>query len=93
MAASAVEVESLQLTNDQTLHWYHPADDPNVSYGFCSNCGSSLFWRESDQSTNWSICAGTLDQPTGLRTTQILYASEAADYHSLDPSVEQLATE
>ena len=35
-----------------------------------------------------SIAAGTLDQPTGLRTVLAMYADEAADYHRLDDTLE-----
>ena len=35
-----------------------------------------------------TIAAGTLDQPTGLRTVLAIYADEAADYHRLDDALE-----
>jgi hypothetical protein len=50
-------------------------------------CGSTLFWR-SDGNPDWtSIAAGTLDQPTGLRTQAAWWTAEAADYHELDQSI------
>ncbi len=93
MAATRAERERIVIGSADTLSWFHPADDPNVGYGFCSTCGSSLFWRDSEESSTWSICAGTLDQPTGLSTEIIYFASEAGDYHRLDPRIVQLATE
>jgi hypothetical protein len=50
--------------------------------GFCSECGSSLFWDAPGRPTV-SIAAGTLDGTTGLRTTAHWYVSQAADYYEL----------
>jgi len=67
-----------------------------VAYGFCQQCGSSLFWKviavppgESEQKLDHiAIWAGTLDPPTGLSTELAIYAEDASDYHTLDTSIE-----
>jgi len=46
-----------------------------------------LFWRSSSHAAQWSICAGTLDPPTGLTTTANHFADQASDYHHLDADV------
>ena len=70
------------MTSADTLAWYEPAD--GVFYGFCSRCGSSLFFKtDAEGPTNISIMAGTLTQPTGLVTSADWWASQAADYHQL----------
>jgi len=79
MAATAVAADRLRMLASETLRWYHPAE--GVHYGFCGRCGSSLFWKADALSSTVSIAAGTLDQPTGLRTTAAWWVSEAADYH------------
>lgn len=85
MAAAGAATADVEFSADETLAWYERV--PGVEYGFCSSCGSSLFWRASDKPGHLSICAGTLDQPTGLVTDGILFASEAGDYHALEPHV------
>jgi hypothetical protein len=61
------------------LRWYE-AD--GRARGFCNGCGASLFWRaEDDEQT--SIAAGTLDQPTGLRTVAHIYTADAGDYYEI----------
>ena len=94
MAASNCSRNELRIVEDETLTWYHPDDDPNVAYGFCARCGSSLFWKvvngPPDQLERISICAGTLDQPTELNTEKVLFAEEIADYHVLAPEAEIL---
>ncbi|MGI9616922.1 MAG: GFA family protein [Acidimicrobiales bacterium] len=87
MAASAAAVADIEIVDSSTLRWYHPADDPAIGYAFCSTCGSSLFWRPSHDAAQWSICAGSLDPPTGLATTANWFADRAGDYHRLDPDL------
>ncbi len=85
MAASGCRRSRLDLKTDDTLRWYEPA--PGVAYGFCAVCGSTLFWRTDDDPDWISICAGTLDRPTGLTTTAAWWTAEASDYHELDPNI------
>ncbi|WP_420438303.1 GFA family protein [Candidatus Poriferisodalis sp.] len=91
MAATGCERADLRLVSDASLSWYHPADDPNVAYGFCGECGGSMFWRvaegELHQIDHIAICAGTLDLPSGLHTERAIFIDEAADYHKLDPAI------
>jgi hypothetical protein len=79
MAATAAHPDAVVFASDATLRWYAPVE--GVEYGFCSVCGSSLFWRAAAHPEKLSICAGTLDQPTGLRTTDAWYMADHADYH------------
>ena len=92
MAGSSCHRDHLRFVADDTLAWHHPEDDPNVAYGFCRNCGGSLFWKvlegPGDQADSIAICAGTLDLPTSLTTEGALFTADAADYHTLDPEVE-----
>lgn len=86
MAATSAARDSVVFDADSTLAWY--SAQPLVHYGFCGRCGSTLFWRAEDKSDNLSICAGTLDQPTGLTTTGVLFDDEKADYIVTSPPVE-----
>ncbi len=88
LAATSADLADVVFDSDDTLGWYHPTD--TVQYGFCSGCGSTLFWRADDKPSTLSIAAGTLDQPTGLTTGLALFGDAAADYHNLDETVETL---
>lgn len=79
MAATAAHPDQIAFDADATLTWYHPV--PTVHYGFCSVCGATLFWKSDDAEGKLCIAAGTLDQPTGLRTTKAWWVAEAGDYH------------
>jgi hypothetical protein len=89
MAAASAALVDIQLVGD--VSWYHP--DEHAAYGFCAACGSSLFWQAGDEPERWSICAGTLDPPTHLTTTDALWVSEASDYHVRPEGVTEYETE
>ncbi len=87
MAATATHSGAIDFEAKDSLRWW--SRTPTVDYGFCSTCGSTLFWRAADKPDHLSITAGSLDQPTGLHTYEALFVSEAADYHDIDPSIHQ----
>lgn len=98
VAATAAPVRSITLESDDTLRWYRPADDPGVAYGFCTSCGSSLFFDAgADDPTRveptWSIFAGSIDGPSELQTVGIWFASNAADHVRLDTDIESFDTQ
>ena len=95
-AAAGCRRDHLRLVAEDTLEWFYPDEWPDVAYGFCQQCGSSLFWKvvavppgESEQQLDTiSIWAGTLDAPTGLFTELAIHAEDASDYHTLDTNIE-----
>ena len=95
-AAAGCRRDHLRLVAADTLEWFYPDEWPDVAYGFCQQCGSSLFWKvvavppgESEQQLDTiSIWAGTLDAPTGLFTELAIHAEDASDYHTLDTNIE-----
>lgn len=85
MAATSSAATAVSFESDATLTWY--SGQPLVHYGFCNQCGSTLFWKSEDKDDRLSICAGTLDQPTGLTTEGVLFDGEIADYILERPDV------
>lgn len=91
MAVTSASLEQISIQDaDSLLRWFFPV--PEAGYAFCSRCGSSLFWQSAADPAHWSICAGTLDTPTGLKTSQAWWTSQASDYHSR-PDLPEMATE
>lgn len=86
-AATAVRPEQIAFESDVTLAWYQPA--PGVYYGFCNVCSSTLFWKTDLEADRLSITAGTLDSPTGLRTTKAWWVAEASDYHERQAGLQE----
>ena len=80
MAATSAEVADVEIDDvEGQLTWFEPVDE--AAYGFCRRCGSSLFWQGVSTPDRISICAGTLEPPTGLRTVEAWWVGEASDYH------------
>lgn len=80
VAATACRKIHFHLLSADTLAWYSFA--PGLRRGFCSACGSSLFF-EDIHGERMSIAAGTLDQPQGLKIAAHIYAAEKGDYYSI----------
>ena len=88
MAATSAPVDAVVFEADESLRWYRP--HVTVEYGFCGVCGSSLFWRQTDRDSALAICAGCIEQPTGLRTVKSWWTAEHADYHEHAVGLEEI---
>lgn len=84
VAATKAKHDNLRMIADKTLKWYRSSDI--AERGFCSECGSNLFWRRiGDDAT--SIMAGALNGPTGLVTQSHIYTDDIGDYYDLHDDV------
>lgn len=73
-ATSALKSE---MTISGDVSWYQSS--PAARRGFCSTCGSNLFW-ESATSERISIFAGTLDHTEGLKLAGHIFVADKANY-------------
>ena len=81
-AFTACDLADLELVESGGLRW-HELD--GARRGFCEDCGSRLFWQRDP--ARISIAAGSLDEPTGLRTSHHIHLSDAGDWEPpLDPN-------
>jgi len=88
VAATACAPNDLLLKSSESLRWYESS--ATARRGFCSCCGSQLFWALKD-STHLSIMAGALDSPTGLTAREHIFVAEAGDYYSILDDLPQRA--
>jgi len=84
-AYTSVNEKDLTLVKEQGLKWFHSTTDetPDVHRGFCSICGSSLFWNPKGRE-NISVAAGSLDDSNNLETVGHIWLSQKSDYYSID---------
>ena len=84
-AYTSVKEQDLTLVKQEELRWFHSTTDetPNVHRGFCSQCGSSLFWHPRGQ-VNIAVAAGSLDAPTQLTTMGHIWVDQRGDYYAID---------
>ena len=87
-AYSSVARDALELTEDRGLKWYVSSE--SARRGFCGDCGASVFW-EPQSSNAVSVAAGTLDAPTGLRTTRHVFVGHKGDYYEIEDDLERFA--
>jgi hypothetical protein len=82
-AFAATLVEDLVIGETGALRWIDsPESARGARRGFCSACGSSLFWQAAG-GERVSIAAGTLDGPTRLRVAAHIYTHQAGDWDEL----------
>ena len=79
-AYTACAVADLEIVNSRTLRWYRSS--PGARRGFCSKCGSALFW-EPTPVTHISISAGSVNQPTGLKIKEHIFLAQKGDYYEI----------
>jgi hypothetical protein len=72
------------LTGNQHLRWYVSSSE--ARRGFCSQCGSSLFWERTGAEAV-SISAGLLDAPTGLRERHHIFVADKGDCYDIDDNL------
>jgi len=83
VAATAAPRDAVAIEGAVT--WY--ASSAQARRGFCGTCGSNLFWDGGD--ADLSIFAGTLNGPTGLRTSGHIYCADKGDYYTLTDGLPQ----
>ena len=82
-AFAATRVDDLVIGATEALRWIDsPESNRYARRGFCSVCGSSLFWQ-APGGERVSIAAGTLAGPTGLRVAAHIYTHQASDWNEV----------
>ena len=84
-AYTRIKYENLLLTHQSSLKWYRSVTDetPGVHRGFCGECGSSLFWHPRGQEYI-AVAAGSLDEPTRLKTIGHIWLNQRGDFYELN---------
>ena len=87
VAATAIKRERLSiLEGEDKLGWFESS--PGVRRGFCSVCGSSLFWDRASLPVV-AIMAGSIDEPTGLSMNSHIFMAYKGDYYEIGDGLPQ----
>lgn len=86
-AATRADNDKFRLTSSDTLKWYVSSDI--AKRGFCSNCGSSLFYQVND-ADHIGIAAGCIDAPTGLTGGKHIFTASKGDYYDIADGLQQV---
>ncbi len=64
----------------EVITWYRSS--PDAERGFYSICGSTLFWKRSDQDYS-AILAASIDEPNGLGVTKHIFVESKGGYYEI----------
>lgn len=78
--------DAVSLTGEQDVTWYQSSS--KVRRGFCSTCGSFLFWDPLDK--DWiAIAMGAFDTPTSTHLERHIFVAEKGDYYEITDGLPQ----
>ena len=80
VVATSIPTEQFEFHNREGLSWY--SSSHFAERGFCSRCGSVLFYRMKDRSSI-EVFAGALDDPAGIPVSHHIFAGEKGCYYEL----------
>lgn len=80
-AASNCAADAIEIGGADAITWYRASEE--ARRGFCSRCGSALFWQR-DGGDTISILAGSFDDPSGLVAERHIYVADKGDYYTID---------
>ena len=88
LAAVNVRRSALKIHGEDRVTWYQSSD--KVRRGFCSVCGSTLFWKPTMEGYEYTAVAmGLFDPPTGTRLAKHTFVGDKGDYYDIDDGVPQ----
>ena len=79
-AATNVSDANLKVEQDGSLSWYQSS--PKAKRGFCSVCGSAMFWKHADDDFT-SILAGSIDGEAGIEITNHIFVGDKAEWYEI----------
>lgn len=79
-AAPVISRSGFRMTGESALSWYQSSAD--ARRGFCSKCGSTLFWEKQGLETI-DILAGGIDGPLGTQIDVHVYVGDKGDYYEI----------
>jgi hypothetical protein len=85
-AMTSCAADKLRVISDETLRWFQSSE--TVNRGFCSRCGSNLFWKQAE-SPDIYITAGTLDKPTGIKIAEHIFVASKSDFYDIADGLPQ----
>lgn len=88
LAAVNVRRNALKIHGADRITWYRSSD--KVQRGFCSVCGSSLFWNPTIEGYEFTAVAmGLFESPTGIRLARHTFVGDKGDYYEISDNVPQ----
>ena len=85
-ASTNVPRSAIAISGQESVTWYQSS--AKVRRGFCSKCGSSLFW--DPPARDWiAVAMGAFDSPTGTHLAMHIFVVEKGDYYEIADGLSQ----
>ena len=85
-ASTNVPMSALTIEGEDKLAWYQSSG--KVRRGFCSTCGSFLFWDPLEHPV-MAVAMGAFDKPTGTKLHVHIFVNDKGDYYDIADGLEQ----
>ncbi|MGB0501911.1 MAG: GFA family protein [Acidimicrobiales bacterium] len=84
---AAVRVRHDDLVWDDPQGHMAEFDLGYARYGFCRNCGATLYFQASEGPDEASVMIGLFEDASGIELHSVWFAHEVQDHNQLDPNV------
>jgi len=85
-ASTDVPRTALTISGEEHLTWYRSSE--KVRRGFCSRCGSFLFWDPIGRE-RIAVAMGALETPTGVKLAHHIFVADKGDYYEIADGLPQ----
>lgn len=85
-AATDVNISDVEIIGENHVTWYKASE--TAKRGFCSHCGSALFWKANGLD-RISILAGAFDAPTELKIDAHIFCEDKGDFYEITDGLPQ----
>jgi hypothetical protein len=85
-ASTDVSRNNLTVNGSENISWFQSSE--KVRRGFCSRCGSSLFW-DPVMKDIIAIAMGAFDTPTGATLGIHIHVADKGDYYNISDGLPQ----
>ena len=85
-ASTDIPRSAVKVCGAEKVTWYHSSE--KVRRGFCSVCGSSLFWDPIHK--DWTaIAMGAFEKPTNTKLVRHIFVADKGDYYDIGDGLPQ----
>ena len=85
-ASTGAKTSDMEIEGADNITWYRAS--PDAERGFCSICGSTLFWKRSDEDYT-GILAASVDEPNRLEMATHIFVESKGSYYEITDGLPQ----
>ena len=90
LVAVNVRRTALNTVGSESVNWYQSS--ATVQRGFCSVCGSTLFWNPTIEGYQWTgVALGCLDTQLELKVAKHTFVASKGGYYEITDGAPQFA--